>query len=129
MSGFPPTPTMATFTFRCRPLLPPCDHTIDPTGDVLLTLENGNSGFAIWDRGGTPKENQDSRAAPNSTVFRVSSSHLKLASPVFRAAFTGGWMENAVTAEGYRQVTTTEWDAEALRVFLAVIHGCNYQVP
>jgi len=128
MFSFPTHPKMATFTFRFPPV-PPCDHTIDQEGDVLLSLKNTNAGFAIWDETTVPEETQGTPAAPKSVVFRVSSHHLKLASPVFKAALTGVWIESVVTKEGYRQVTTTDWDAEAFRIFLAVIHGRNYQVP
>jgi hypothetical protein len=49
---------------------------IDPNGDVIVTLNNTNAEFAIWDEAAAPGENQDSPAEP--ITFCVSSRHPKL---------------------------------------------------
>lgn len=104
------------------------NHTIDPEGDVILTLKHANSKFAIWDEVATSAQDQDTPASEPVT-FRVSSHHLKLASPVLKAALTGGWAESTVTEDGYCRLDVEDSDPEALRIALAVIHGRNHQVP
>jgi hypothetical protein len=130
-----------------------CNHTVDPDGDVILTLEYPNDPFAPEDGiASTGTQGPDSNAltkgdSPLNTVsspgdiaepeegvkaepvtFRVSSRHLALASRVFKSALTGPWKESAKT-EGERQIKTQGWDATALGIFLKAIH-CRYrQVP
>lgn len=63
--------------------------------------------------------------------YQVSSRHLCLASPVFRAMLEGPWAEGQHDAEigRTREITTSEWDAQALLIVLRVIHGQNRSVP
>lgn len=115
----------STFTFSF-PVPKPCTHTVVPGGDVVLTLKCPNVPFALWD-GTIPPAKSDAPPAP--VTFNVSSHHLKLASPVFKAALTGGWAEGVATKEGHYKIDAEDWDAEALRIVLYVIHGRNRHVP
>jgi hypothetical protein len=132
-----------------------CNHTVDPVGDVIFTLESPNGPFAPED--GTASTDTDTQSpgsnalikddSPSDTVpppgdiaepkedvkaepvtFRVSSRHLALASPVFKSALTGRWKESVKT-EGELRIDSQGWDATALGIFLNAIH-CQYrQVP
>lgn len=124
MSGyFSPPSTTFSFIF---PLMEICDYMMDPDGDVVIVLENPNAPFAVWDR--APAQDQDCTTS-TPVKFRASSKHLQLASPVFKAALKGPWIEGSVTKRGYRQINTSDWDVEAFRIVLNVIHGCNHDVP
>ncbi|KAK5651016.1 hypothetical protein OQA88_2097 [Cercophora sp. LCS_1] len=126
-----------------------CSNTVDPDGDVILTLEYPNDPFAPkCSSGSTDIQKPDSNALakgdgsrnasfsqdtaepeeadPTELVtFRVSSRHLILASPVFKSALTGGWKEGMRT-EGEFQISSQGWDATALGIFLNAIH-CQYK--
>jgi hypothetical protein len=123
-----------------------CNHTVDPDGDVILTLESPNHPFAREDGiASTDAQSPDSSAltkgdSSSSTVpppgdiaepeedvkeepvtFRVSSRHLALASPVFKSALTGRWQESVKT-EGELRINSHGWDVTALGIFLQAIH-------
>jgi hypothetical protein len=82
---------------------------------------------------------QDSEASPQEdsqrstlltepVTFLVSSRHLILASPVFKAMLTGGWKEGDKN-NGPLQVGAEDWDAEALVIVMNVLHSHCHQVP
>ncbi|KAK5656644.1 hypothetical protein OQA88_4624 [Cercophora sp. LCS_1] len=98
------------------------EHMMDPDGDVVITLNNPGAPFAPWDGASAPAPREDSKA-PQAVKFLASSHHLKLASPVFKAALTGNWQEGTVTKGGRRQIETSDWDVEALRITLSILHG------
>ena len=62
-------------------------------------------------------------------LVRVSSSHLKFASRVFRVMLEGPWKEGASSSEPFRQINTTGWDALAFVVVLDAIHGRHREIP
>lgn len=64
-----------------------------------------------------------------STTFRLSSRHLILASPVFRAELTGGWKEGIVSDNGDRHLLLEGFDPKALEIVLDVIHGRYRRIP
>lgn len=66
---------------------------------------------------------------PREVRFRVSSSHLSLASPIFRIMLDGPWKEGILDGQSPRQLLTSEWDTEALLVLLNIIHGRHRAVP
>jgi hypothetical protein len=132
-----------------------CDHTVDPDGDVILTLEYPNDPFAPEDgiaSTDTDTQSPDSNAltkgdGPSDTIpppegitepeedvkagpvtFRVSSRHLALASPFFKSALTGQW-EESVKTEGELRINSQGWDSTALGIFLKAIHRQYRQVP
>ncbi|RGP77232.1 hypothetical protein FLONG3_4747 [Fusarium longipes] len=61
--------------------------------------------------------------------FRVSSRHLSLASPVFRAMLESKFKESHLNEQGLYEVQASEWDAEALVILLDIIHGHHRDVP
>ncbi|KAK4150498.1 hypothetical protein C8A00DRAFT_17989 [Chaetomidium leptoderma] len=129
-----------------------CDHTMDPSGDTIFTLNDPNDLFAVLHDDLIPateetassfpaieaveqasaeegkEEGKKDNAAPNSITFRVSSHHLILASPIFKAALTGGWKEGD-TSTGELQYSTNGWDTEAMTIVLNALHGHYLRVP
>lgn len=61
--------------------------------------------------------------------FRVSSRHLSLASPVFRAMLESKFKESQPNEQDLYEIQATEWDAEALVILLDIIHGHHRDVP
>jgi len=63
--------------------------------------------------------------------MRVSSSHLRLASPYFKRMFQSGWPEgNALRVEGRVEVRLQNGeDPDALLIILNIIHGHTRRVP
>lgn len=53
-----------------------------------------------------------------------------LASPVFKKKLSGPWKESLNDQNSnLRHVETTDWDAQALLILLAILHGRTYRVP
>ena len=74
---------------------------------------------------------EDSQIGTVSTepvTFLVSSRHLILASPVFKAMLIGGWKEGDKT-NGPLQAGAEDWDIEAMLVVMNVLHNRCRQVP
>lgn len=119
------------------------DHTLDPSGDVIFTLENPDAPFAVWQDGngnGNGNSNGNDKGNGNSSeslilitrivTFLVSSRHLILASPVLKAALTGGWNEGAVNeVSRLHEISAEEWDTEAMTIVMSIIHHRWPQVP
>ncbi len=102
---------------------------MDPSGDVILTLNPLiDVEQASTEDGASQSIKEENAARPNSKTFRVSSRHLILASPVFKAALTGGWNE-ASTSNGEHKISAEDWDTEAMAVVLNAIHGHYRRVP
>ncbi|KAH7150985.1 hypothetical protein DER46DRAFT_650196 [Fusarium sp. MPI-SDFR-AT-0072] len=55
--------------------------------------------------------------------YRVSSAHLKLVSPVFKAMPSGPFVESFPNQDGRFEIRTSECNAEALLILLDIIHG------
>ncbi len=67
---------------------------------------------------------------PSEIHLRVSSRHLILASPYFKAALNGPWREAASTsADCSHSIYADDWDPEAFLILMHIIHGRNRQVP
>lgn len=63
-------------------------------------------------------------------TYQVSSRHLILASPFFRAALTKGWKETHILGtHGSVTFTVYDWDDQALMIFLNIIHGQHRDLP
>ncbi|RHZ43078.1 uncharacterized protein CDV56_100485 [Aspergillus thermomutatus] len=63
-------------------------------------------------------------------TYQVSSRHLILASPFFRAALTGGWKETrTLGTDGSVTFTVYDWDDQALLIFLNIVHGRHRDLP
>ncbi|KAG6355894.1 hypothetical protein INS49_015278 [Diaporthe citri] len=61
--------------------------------------------------------------------FRLSSRHLILASPYFRAMLTGPWEENSSRSGSMYTINACDWDEEALTVLMNIIHGHSERIP
>jgi len=61
-------------------------------------------------------------------TFRLSSRHLILVSPFFKAALEGGWKEGSAI-NGEFQIDAEDWDVVALALVLNIIHGHHRRVP
>lgn len=61
--------------------------------------------------------------------FRLSSKHLKSASPVFNIMLNGNWKESALTSDTYYTLHSSGWDVEALQIIMDIIHGRSQRVP
>lgn len=114
---------------------------MDPSGDVVLTLRNPNELFAPCPQLSTLATTESPAALDSNTngsktdastklvTFRISSRHLILASPVFKALLTGGWKEGEPTSKGEYHITAEGWDVGAMVIFLDILHGRNMRVP
>ncbi|KAI0147303.1 hypothetical protein GGR57DRAFT_477009 [Xylariaceae sp. FL1272] len=62
-------------------------------------------------------------------MLRLSSAHLRLASPYFMKALSGTWKEASIGPDGLRHLHAEDWDKEALLILMRIIHGRNRPVP
>lgn len=83
-------------------------HVVDPNGDV--TLIPGKCGYAM--------------------KIQVSSPHLTLASPVFKAMLRGNFAEGKALAEtGAIELMLPDDNGEAMLILMNLIHGKFFSVP
>jgi hypothetical protein len=100
-SGSQPTPKTAEQK-------PEPAHVIDPDGDVILIPKGYESNGGI----------------------QASSSHLVMASPVFRAMLKGNFAEGkALTMTGAIKLALPDDNGEATLVLMNIIHGKFFSVP
>ncbi|KAG4282145.1 hypothetical protein FPRO04_13433 [Fusarium proliferatum] len=59
----------------------------------------------------------------------VSGKHLELASPIFKTMVTGPFAEGKADSSGFRLIKTSDWDPEAFKIILTIMHGYNRDVP
>ncbi|PNP78956.1 hypothetical protein FNYG_07821 [Fusarium nygamai] len=59
----------------------------------------------------------------------VSGKHLELASPIFKTMVTGPFAEGKPDSSGFRLITASDWDPEAFKIVLTIMHGYNRDVP
>ncbi|RBR18883.1 uncharacterized protein FIESC28_05805 [Fusarium coffeatum] len=59
----------------------------------------------------------------------VSGKHLELASPIFKTMITGPFAEGQADPSGIRNITASDWDPEAFKIILTIIHGYHRDVP
>ena len=65
-----------------------------------------------------------------SVLYLVSSRHLMLASPVFKAALSPGtWSEGCKQADGRYHITADDWEEEAFLLFMNMLHLRSPQIP
>ena len=110
----------------------------DPDGDVVLLLRNRD------DNKGQDKEDTDSEGIsgaevpadadedtqPDEIQMRVSSSHLTLASSVFKRLLKGDFAESrSLNSTGTAEVSLPEDNPQALQILLNIIHGHAKKVP
>lgn len=61
--------------------------------------------------------------------FQVSSAHLTLSSPIFKAMLDGPFSEGIRNKDNLFEVKAFEWNAEALVILLDIIHGHHRSLP
>ncbi|CAH0046226.1 unnamed protein product [Clonostachys solani] len=135
------------------------EYVFDPDGDTQYILKNPSKPVTIdiggrkrLNRspgpeseskrartlsGKAPQPNSDSfyREPPNEIHAKVSGAHLRLASPVFRTMITGSWSQtpliptNGGEEGNLRQLTSSEWDSEAILIMFHIMHGHHSHVP
>lgn len=59
----------------------------------------------------------------------VSGKHLELASPIFKTMLTGPFTEGKADSSGVRWITASDWDPEAFKIVLTIMHGYHRDVP
>ncbi|OTA98875.1 hypothetical protein M426DRAFT_100945 [Hypoxylon sp. CI-4A] len=130
-------------------------HTLDPEGDVLLTLHNPTApfaDFAVLDkfagfeepehstatvedgiedlsvgRDVEPRDNSVEENPPPTVQYLLSSRHLILSSEYFKRTLKGPWKEG--TKDGRYELSADDWDEEALLILMQIIHGHNLKAP
>lgn len=124
-------------------------YEVDPDGDLLIVLALPPTPvpFAPWPnlvsqpRQDLTKDTQPtgddadvlstgpSRSNP-ALRLKVSSKHLSLASGYFKKMLGGGWAEaSTVHHDGCRHVDLEDFDADAIKILMDVIHGRAHNVP
>lgn len=72
----------------------------------------------------------DKKINPRDVLLRVSSKHLALASPYFRARFEGSWKPSiSPTPNNCLTLFEEDWDTEAFLILMNVIHGRTSRIP
>lgn len=61
--------------------------------------------------------------------YRLSSKHLKLASPFFKSMLDGSWKESTLTSDLHYTLDASDWDTDALQILMDIIHGRSRRVP
>ncbi|WKT53565.1 BTB/POZ domain [Fusarium oxysporum f. sp. vasinfectum] len=64
-----------------------------------------------------------SNGDPNMIQFQVSTRHLCIVSPVFRAMIEGRYRESQPNSQGILEIGASDWNAEAFCILLDIIHG------
>lgn len=130
-------------------------YVVDHDGDLIITHRASSGPFAPWDRSEGLSDIQDgepdvktienpcaghdgssgstppiSPLPPPELQFKVSSKHMALASPRFKKMLVGPYKEATLPCpDSCRQVIIEEFDSEALKIVLNIIHGKNSKVP
>ncbi|CAG7561754.1 unnamed protein product, partial [Fusarium equiseti] len=101
------------------------DGEIDPAHTDTETDQDSTGPQAqMWEYGVTrilPLEKE--------VEMLVSGKHLELASSIFKTMITGPFVEGKVNSAGIRQITASNWDPEAFKIILNIIHGYHRDVP
>ncbi|EPE28619.1 hypothetical protein GLAREA_09740 [Glarea lozoyensis ATCC 20868] len=113
----------------------------DPDGDVTLVFDKEphdilagpkrkfDSNFVSTDAGEVSTEKEE-RQEREEIRMLVSSKHLALSSPVFRALLTGGLKEGEVLrSEGFVTFPLPEDDVHAFSLIMNIIHARNNSLP
>lgn len=89
-------------------------HEIVPCGDVLLHLRQQTEDETMF----------------KTITYRLSSSHLALASGYFKRMFSGDWKEKESLAYGKpMEINAQDWNPVALLILMNIIHGRTRVVP
>lgn len=92
-------------------------YEIDPDGDLILHTP----GYCI---------ETDERSDASDTTFLVSSKHLKLASPWFKAFLSDCWSRGQASTYGGRaKMAINDCKPDILNILLTIIHGLFRKLP
>ncbi|KAK0108249.1 hypothetical protein ONS95_003067 [Cadophora gregata] len=112
--------------------------TFDPDGDLILLFQNAVVESSVTTEDEEPpqkkfKSNGSKGLGETETSeirMQVSSKHLGLASPVFKAMLGHGFKEGeAFRADGKVEIPLPDDDAAAMTILLAIMHGRGRRVP
>ncbi|KAG6269619.1 hypothetical protein E4U49_006325 [Claviceps purpurea] len=123
----------------------PFSPSIDPNVPIERDMKSGSAEKDLdTDSQESPQENSDC----HEVEFRLSSRHLALASPVFKAMLSGFWKESAPSSDqdngsakpwsplqsgsncqARYELTATEWVVEDFLLLMNIVHGHSGQVP
>ncbi|KAG6224474.1 hypothetical protein E4U25_008456 [Claviceps purpurea] len=123
----------------------PISPSIDPNVPIERDMKSGSAEKDLdTDSQESPQENSDF----HEVEFRLSSRHLALASPVFKAMLSGFWKESAPSSDqdngsakpwsplqsgsncqARYELTATEWVVEDFLLLMNIVHGHSGQVP
>lgn len=102
-------------------------YVLDPDSDLTVTHRPLRGPFAPWNCSEGPSDIRDGELLPLPELrFKVSSKHLTLASPYFKKMLEGPYKEANLPCP---EVTIEEFDSEALKILLNIIHGKNSNIP
>ena len=117
-------------------------HVLDHLGDTILKLTTPDLGAAdgkSYDQWGSPKTPESDDSQPQAehdasevvyeVRFKVSSRHLCLASPVFKAMFEGPWKESNGTSLEPSEILASDFNAEAFHILLIMMHLQPEKIP
>ncbi|KAG5916199.1 hypothetical protein E4U42_007775 [Claviceps africana] len=137
-------------------------HELDPDGDIVLHLRHITPGFFDWVDDDDDEQPVGWPATADvgdveSVSFKVSSKHLILASPYFRAMLCGGWKESITSVKrgenednsprgrvgelvesgqdglientALPETTASRWDRRVFLLLLNILHGHHHDVP
>ncbi|KAG6114322.1 hypothetical protein E4U14_001445 [Claviceps sp. LM454 group G7] len=123
----------------------PISPSIDPNLPIEREMKSDSAEKDLdTDSQETPQENSDR----HEVEFRLSSRHLALASPVFKAMLSGFWKESAPSSDQDNglakpwsplqsgsscqvryELTATEWVVKDFLLLMNIVHGHSGQVP
>ncbi|KAG6082768.1 hypothetical protein E4U15_002265 [Claviceps sp. LM218 group G6] len=123
----------------------PISPSIDPNVPIEREMKSDSAEKDLdTDSQETPQENSDR----HEVEFRLSSRHLALASPVFKAMLSGFWKESAPSSDQDNglakpwsplqsgsscqvryELTATEWVVKDFLLLMNIVHGHSGQVP
>ncbi|KAG6289777.1 hypothetical protein E4U09_004772 [Claviceps aff. purpurea] len=123
----------------------PISPSIDPNVPIERDMK---SDFAEKDLDTDSQESPQENSDCHEVEFRLSSRHLALASPVFKAMLSGFWKESAPSSDqdngsakpwsplqsgsncqARYELTATEWVVEDFLLLMNIVHGHSGQVP
>jgi hypothetical protein len=103
----------------------PADAGDEVVSDDEAPLEDAPEPPSAEDHPSTKTDDE-----PPGMEIRVSSCHLILASSHFRRMLKGDWKEaNSLQLNGCLRIEETDWDGDALRIVMDIIHGQFRRVP
>ncbi|KAF5243398.1 hypothetical protein FANTH_8220 [Fusarium anthophilum] len=104
------------------------DDQNEPQPPVVKMLDDGTSSIeSLDDLKNLKPFNEDGQIVELS--YRVSSAHLMLVSPVFKAMLDGPFRESSRNEDGRFEVKTSECNATTLLILFDIIHGHHRDVP